>query len=116
MGKISQVLREIFSGANGKLSAKRTIGGVAMTMALTSTAYLVIVDRSNEVVENLLTTIIILSASLLGLPAITGVFGRSKINSMSMTPPDDIETTPPPINTDPCDPCEKCPYNKKGTN
>ena len=111
MSKLGQVLREIFSGANGKLSAKRTIGGVAMAMALASTAYLVIVDRSNEVVENLLTTIIILSASLLGLPAITGVFGKSKITSMS-TAPEDIDTTPPPTNLDPC---EGCPHNKKGT-
>lgn len=104
--KLGQVLREIFSGANGKLSAKRTIGGVAMAVALASTVYLVIVDRSNEVVENLLTTIIILSASLLGLPAITGVFGKSKITSMSTTPPEDIETTPP------VDPCEGCPHKK----
>lgn len=106
--KLGQVLREIFSGANGKLSAKRTIGGVAMAVALASTVYLVIVDRSNEVVENLLTTIIILSASLLGLPAITGVFGKSKITSMSAAP-EDIDTTPP------VDPCEGCPHNKKGT-
>lgn len=106
------ILREIFSGANGKLSAKRTIGGVAMAIALASTVYLVIIDRSNEVVENLLTTIIILSASLLGLPAITGVFGKSRISSMHTQ---DIEE---PIITQPeqnIDPCEGCPHNKKGT-
>lgn len=108
--KLGQVLREIFSGANGKLSAKRTIGGVAMAMALASTAYLVVVDGSNEVVENLLTTIIILSASLLGLPAITGVFGKSKITSMGAVP-EEVEVSPP-TNTDPC---EGCPHNKKGT-
>lgn len=114
MSKLGQVLREIFSGANGKLSAKRTIGGVAMAMALASTAYLVVVDGSNEVVENLLTTIIILSASLLGLPAITGVFGKSKITSMGSmdTIPEEVEVSPPPINSDPC---EGCPHNKKGT-
>lgn len=114
MSKLGQVLREIFSGANGKLSAKRTIGGVAMAVALASTTYLVIVDRSNEVVENLLTTIIILSSSLLGLPAITGAFGKSKITSMG-TAPEEIEVTLPPINTN-TDPCEGCPHNKKGTN
>ena len=108
MGKLGQVLREIFSGANGKLSAKRTMGGVAMSMSLASTAYLVIVDRSNEVVENLLTTIIILSASLLGLPAITGVFGKSKITSMSEHH-EDMDATPPPASADPC---EGCPHKK----
>lgn len=114
MSKLGQVLREIFSGANGKLSAKRTIGGVAMAMALVSTAYLVIVDRSNEVVENLLTTIIILSASLLGLPAITGVFGKSKITSMS-TAQEEIESIPTENIPNLTDPCEGCPHNKKGT-
>lgn len=104
-----QTLKEIFSGANGKLSAKRTIGGVAMTVALASTIYLVIVDRSNEVVENLLTTILILSASLLGLPAITGVFGKSKITSMGS------QESEEPVSIMNEDPCEKCPYNKKGT-
>ena len=111
MSRFSNVLKEIFSGANGKLSAKRTVRGVAMAMALASTAYLVIVDRSNEVVENLLTTILILSTSLLGLPAITGVFGKSKITSMS-TASEDIDATPPPTNSDPC---KNCPHNKKGT-
>lgn len=115
MSKLGQVLREIFSGTNGKLSAKRTIGGVAMAMALTSTAYLVIVDRSNEVVENLLTTIIILSASLLGLPAITGVFGKTQIHSMQSME-DHEEQLNNQNNFAPPDPCEHCPHNKKGTN
>lgn len=106
------ILREIFSGANGKLSAKRSIGGVAMAVALASTIYLVIIDRSNEVVENLLTTIIILSASLLGLPAITGVFGKSRIGSMHTQDIEEHITPQPEPNIDPC---EGCPHNKKGT-
>lgn len=110
--KKAGILREIFSGANGKLSAKRTIGGVAMAIALASTVYLVIMDRSNEVVENLLTTIIILSASLLGLPAITGVFGKSRIGSMQTQ---DIEEHITPHTEQNIDPCEGCPHNKKGT-
>lgn len=67
------VLREIFSGANGKLSAKRVIGGLAMAVALSCIAFLVIRDGSTSVVENLLMTILIISASLLGLPAVTGI-------------------------------------------
>lgn len=73
------VIREIFSGANGKLSAKRVIGGIAMFVALGCTTYLVIRDGSNSVVENLLMTIFITSVSLLGLPAVTGIWGNSKI-------------------------------------
>lgn len=109
MSRFSNVLKEIFSGANGKLSAKRAIGGVAMAVALLSTSYLVVVDRSNEVVENLLTTILILSASLLGLPAITGVFGKSQITSMEVHREEEVLSEPS------TDPCENCPHNKKGT-
>lgn len=112
MGKFGNIMREIFSGANGRLSSKRTIGGIAMTVALASTIYLVVVDRSNEVVENLLTTILILSASLLGLPAITGVFGKSQITSMQQHEDEDKVVIP---KQEPKDPCEGCPHNKKGT-
>lgn len=73
------IFREIFSGANGKLSAKRVIGGVGMISVIICTLVLAARDGSTEVVENLLTTILILSASLLGLPAITGIFGKSSI-------------------------------------
>lgn len=105
------ILREIFSGANGRLSSKRVIGGVAMAVALGCTIYLVVVDRSNEVVENLLMTVLIMSASLLGLPAITGAWGKSKMNIGSMS--ESMEDTPiqKPISIDPC---ENCPHNKKG--
>jgi hypothetical protein len=105
------ILREIFSGANGRLSSKRVIGGVAMAVALGCTIYLVVVDRSNEVVENLLMTVLIMSASLLGLPAITGAWGKSKMNIGSMS--ESMEDIPvqKPTSTDPC---ENCPHNKKG--
>ena len=76
---MSKILREIFSGANGKLSAKRVIGGIAMAVALTCTTILVFRDGSNDVVENLLMTIFITSVSLLGLPAVTGIWKNSKI-------------------------------------
>lgn len=115
MIKGQNIFKEIFSGANGKLSAKRVIGGVGMFVALASTVYLVVVDRSNDVVENLLTTIIILSSSLLGLPAITGVFGKSQIHSMQSTE-DHEEHFENNHNFAPPDPCEHCPHNKKGTN
>lgn len=114
MSKLGSVLREIFSGVNGKLSAKRVIGGIGMTVALSATTYLTIVDRSTDVVENLLTTIIILSASLLGLPAITGVFGKSQVTSMQHHEDEDSKVVPK--QPEPKDPCDGCPHKKeKGT-
>jgi hypothetical protein len=112
MSKLGSILREIFSGSNGQLSSKRTIGGFAMAVALFSTIYLVVIDRGTEVVENLLTTILILSSSLLGLPAITGVFGKTQITSMGSHKEEDKEEYNhiAPKHPEP-DPCERCPHN-----
>ena len=104
------ILREIFSGANGKLSAKRVIGGIAMSVALICTIILVLKDGSNDVVENLLMTIFITSVSLLGLPAVTGIWKNSSITTNSNI---ENEHTKPEIT--PPNPCDNCPYNKKET-
>ena len=81
MGTFKQNMREIFSdGSTGMLSSKRVIGGISMAVVLLCTCYLVIRDGSTDVVENLLMTIFITSASLLGLPAIAGAWGKSKMN------------------------------------
>lgn len=110
-----KVIREIFSGANGKLSAKRVIGGIAMAVALGCTIYLVIRDGSNTVVENLLMTIFITSVSLLGLPAITSVWGNSKINvgkSEEDDNPTPVANPPQPTLIEHPD-CENCIYKRK---
>lgn len=108
---MSKILREIFSGANGKLSAKRVIGGVAMAVALTCTTILVFRDGSNDVVENLLMTIFITSVSLLGLPAVTGIWKNSKVevggeteNQTTQSSAEVVVDEPAQIN--PCDNCE----------
>lgn len=107
---MKNILREIFSGANGKLSAKRVIGGVAMMVALGCTIALVIRDGSNNVTENLLMTIFITSVSLLGLPAITGVWGSSRIQADHK----EETITSEPIKEMPVIPnCEECKYKKK---
>ena len=81
MATFKQNLREIFSdGTNGTLSSKRVIGGISMAVVLICTCYLVIRDGSTDVVENLLMTIFITSASLLGLPAIAGAWGKAKVS------------------------------------
>lgn len=108
------ILREIFSGANGKLSAKRVIGGIAMAVALGCTIALVIRDGSNTVVENLLMTIFITSVSLLGLPAITSVWGSSKINVGKTEEDNPTPVADPPLPT-PVEhhDCENCIYKRK---
>ena len=119
---MSKILREIFSGANGKLSAKRVIGGIAMAVALTCTVILVFRDGSNDVVENLLMTIFITSVSLLGLPAVTGIWKNSKVEvAESKSDEDTIMTQSKSeqeiatVKEPPCKQCLKCIYyNEKG--
>lgn len=112
------VLREIFSGANGKLSAKRVIGGLAMAVALSCIAFLVIRDGSTSVVENLLMTILIISASLLGLPAVTGIWGSSKVSTGGSNDEPQVPQLPQPIEEPIEEPlqempdCSQCEYKR----
>lgn len=78
MAKVN-VIREIFSGENGKLSSKRVIGGIAMAVGLICTIVLVARDGSTQVVENLLQTIFIISTTLLGVANVTGIWKNNKI-------------------------------------
>lgn len=112
---MKKILREIFSGANGKLSAKRVIGGIAMSVALGCTIALVVKDGSNSVVENLLMTIYITSVSLLGLPAITGMWGSSKIQMEKHTEEtiEEVKTVETPSQESITHDCENCEYKKK---
>jgi hypothetical protein len=100
------IFREIFSGANGKLSAKRVLGGIALFIALGCTIYLVIIENGSNVVENLLMTILIMAASLLGLPAVTGMWNKSSmsIGSQPTSDEESIET----IESEPTNQCDKC--------
>lgn len=118
MATFKQNMREIFSeGSTGKLSSKRILGAIAMFVALGCTVYLVIRDGSNDVVEDLLMTIFIMSASLLGLPAIAGAWGKTKIGIGSSEPiiqeTSTYETTPEIQQTNTPD-CDNCYYKNKG--
>jgi hypothetical protein len=117
MAKFKQIMREIFSdGSTGTLSSKRVIGGISMAVVLICTSYLVIRDGSTDVVENLLMTIFITSASLLGLPAIAGAWGKSKLSIGTPLPETPFEETPkeeaPKTETPDCD---NCYYKQKAT-
>lgn len=103
------IFREIFSGANGKLSAKRVLGGIALFIALGCTIYLVIIEHGSNVVENLLMTILIMAASLLGLPAVTGMWNKSSMSIGNTNHEEEHEE----VNieseeNEPCSCCNKC--------
>ena len=129
MATFKQNLREIFSdGSTGVLSSKRVIGGISMAVVLICTCYLVIRDGSTDVVEDLLMTIFITSASLLGLPAIAGAWGKAKVHignvehikQETQTPEPTSEPTPEPTPEPIEEPersdipdCDNCYYKNK---
>lgn len=124
MAKVN-VIREIFSGENGKLSSKRVIGGIAMAIALICTVILVFRDGSNQIVENLLQTVFIISTTLLGVSNITGIWKNSQINvgnnqtqidiSPELEPTETIEQDEILQNCDNCEYKIKCMEIEKGT-
>lgn len=124
MAKVN-VIREIFSGENGKLSSKRVIGGIAMAIALICTVILVFRDGSNQIVENLLQTVFIIATTLLGVSNITGIWKNSQINvgnnqtqidiSPELEPTETIEQDEVLQNCDNCEYKLKCMEIEKGT-
>ena len=117
-------MREIFSdGSTGVLSSKRVIGGISMAVVLICTCYLVIRDGSTDVVENLLMTIFITSASLLGLPAIASAWGKAKVHIGNAEPIKQETQTPEPTPEPIEEPeqsnipdCDNCYYKNKVQN
>lgn len=125
MATKKNILREIFSGENGKLSSKRVIGGIAMAIALICTVILVFRDGSNQIVENLLQTVFIIATTLLGVSNITGIWKNSQINvgnnqtqidiSPELEPTETIEQDEILQNCDNCEYKIKCMEIEKGT-
>ena len=126
MATFKQIMREIFSdGSTGVLSSKRVIGGISMAVVLICTCYLVIRDGSTDVVENLLMTIFITSASLLGLPAIAGAWGKAKVHIGNVEPiKQEVQTSEPIREQEPIEEpehsdipdCDNCYYKNKVQN
>ena len=116
MATFRKNIREIFSdGSTGMLSSKRVIGGISMGVVLLCTCYLVIRDGSTDVVENLLMTIFITSASLLGLPAIASAWGKAKMSigsSEHIKETSTYETPEESVNANIPD-CDNCYYKNK---
>lgn len=102
--KSNNNFKEIVSGANGKLSSKRVMGVVVLSICMICTCWLVYAEGGTQVVENLLQTLMIMSAALLGISSITGIWhkgGKTEIKS---------EDQP---KFDPENPCKNCIYKKE---
>ena len=92
--------KEIMTGENGRLSSKRVMGIIVLTVCLICTIWLVYNEGGTLVVENLLQTLMIMAAALLGISSVTSIWKKGI-------------TTIEHKNTQVEDPCAKCQYNKK---
>jgi hypothetical protein len=100
--------REMVSGSNGILSSKRVMGVVVLSVCMLCTIWLVWSEGGTQVVENLLQTLMIMSAALLGISSVTGIWKKGGKTEIKTDEPARVDT---PAD----DPCESCIYNKKET-
>lgn len=103
--------REMISGANGIISSKRVMGVVVLTVCMICTCWLVYAEGGTQVVENLLQTLMIMSAALLGISSITGIWKKGKSAETAKTVEEVTKEESPLF--DPNDPCKNCIYNTK---
>ena len=77
--------REMISGENGVISSKRVMGVVVLTVCIICTCWLVWSEGGTAVVENLLQTLMIMAAALLGISSITGIWRKGKAGETAKT-------------------------------
>lgn len=105
--KQKSAFKEMISGDNGFISSKRVVGIITLAVCLGCTIWLVISEGGTPVVENLLQTLMIMAAALLGISSITRIWKYGKHSETAKTIED--------VNTIESNPCETCVHNKKQT-
>ena len=103
--KKDNFIKEMISGENGVISSKRVMGVVVLTVCLGCTIWLVVNEGGTQVVENLLQTLMIMSAALLGISSVTSIWKKGKPMETAKTVETVIEENP----------CNTCIHNKKET-
>ena len=103
--KTKSNFREMISGENGVISSKRVMGVIVLVVCMICTCWLVWAEGGTQVVENLLQTLMVMAAALLGISSITGIWRKGEKTEIK------AEAVPPKF--DPEDPCNNCIHNTK---
>lgn len=103
--KTKSNFREMISGSNGIISSKRVMGVAVLTVCMICTCWLVWSEGGTAVVENLLQTLMVMAAALLGISSITSIWKKGENTEIK------AEAAPPQF--DPADPCKNCIHNTK---
>ena len=108
--------REMISGENGVISSKRVMGVIVLTVCVICTCWLVYAEGGTQVVENLLQTLMIMAAALLGISTITGIWRNGKHSETAKTieevSKEDVSIEEHKQQFDPDNPCATCIHNK----
>lgn len=107
-------IKEIISGENGRLSSKRVMGIIIISICLMCTCWLVWNEGGTQVVENLLQTLMIMAAALLGISSVTSIFKKNIKTTNNVEEIEEIKSDEQFIEDYTNDPCSTCKYNKKG--
>lgn len=99
--------RELVSGENGILSSKRLMGVVILVICMICTCWLVYSEGGTQVVENLLQTLMIMAAALLGISSVTGIWKKGGTGQIKT----EVKVDEPPTPEE--DPCKTCIHNKE---
>lgn len=102
--KTKSNFREMISGENGVISSKRVMGIIVLVVCMICTCWLVWSEGGTQVVENLLQTLMVMAAALLGISSITGIWKKGEKTEIK------AEEHP---KFDPDDPCKNCIHNTK---
>ena len=85
------------------------MGVIVLLVCLGCTIWLVISEGGTQVVENLLQTLMIMAAALLGISTITSIWRTGKSGETAKS----VSELQEPPKFDPEDPCKNCIYNNK---
>lgn len=77
--------REMISGGNGIISSKRVMGVIILVVCMICTCWLVWSEGGTQVVENLLQTLMIMAAALLGISSITSIWKKGNTAETAKT-------------------------------
>lgn len=102
----NNMMREMVSGENGIVSSKRVMGIITLVVCLICVGWLVWAEGGTQVVENLLQTLMIMAAALLGISSITGIWRKGPEKTIKQEDLIDDKF-------DPENPCKNCIHNTK---
>lgn len=111
--KKNSIMREMISDSTGQVSSKRVMGAITLVICMGCTIWLVISEGGTSVVENLLQTLMIMAAALLGISSVTGIWKKGSKVEIKPNEPDIKQSIKQTNYEDPEDPCETCIHNKK---